>query len=72
MRYPSLCFVGFWDGDYISQLPYAWYYICIKCSFQHAREDCESKKIYVFKYLMFSLSGPCELLFLLCFITSWI
>ena len=24
-----------------------------------------------FRCLMFSLSGPCELLFLLCFITSW-
>ena len=25
-----------------------------------------------FRCMMFSLSGPCELLFLLCFITSWI
>ena len=25
-----------------------------------------------FRCLMFSLSGSCELLFLLCFITSWI
>ena len=24
-----------------------------------------------FKCLMFSLSGPCELLYLLCFIASW-
>ena len=24
-----------------------------------------------FRYLMFNLSGPCELLFLLCFIASW-
>ena len=24
-----------------------------------------------FKCLMFNLSGPCELLFLLCFIVSW-
>ena len=24
-----------------------------------------------FRCLMFSLSGPCELLFLLCFIASW-
>ena len=20
-------FVGFWDGDYVSQLPYVWYYV---------------------------------------------
>ena len=25
-----------------------------------------------FMCLLFNLSGPCELLFLLCFITSWI
>ena len=24
-----------------------------------------------FRYLIFSMSGPCELLFLLCFIASW-
>ena len=24
-----------------------------------------------FRWLIFSLSGPCELLFLLCFIASW-
>ena len=24
-----------------------------------------------FRYMMFNLSGPCELLFLLCFIASW-
>ena len=28
-------------------------------------------KIMCFRYLMFNLSGPCELLFLLCFIASW-
>ena len=62
-------FVGFLD--YASQLPYVWYYIVIKSSFKHAREDCESKRVYVFRCLIFSLSGPCELLFLLCFIASW-
>ena len=40
--------------------------------FQHAREECESKRVYVFTCLvMFSLSGHCELLFLVCFIASW-
>ena len=23
-------FVGFWDGDYVSQLPYVWYYVVVK------------------------------------------
>ena len=38
--------------------------------FKPTREECESKRAYVFRCLIFSLSGPCEL-FLLCFIASW-
>ena len=37
-------FVGFWDRDYVSQLPY----VGVKSSFQHAREESESKRAYVF------------------------
>ena len=33
--------------------------------------ESESKRAYVFRCLVFSLSGPCELLFLLCFIAYW-
>ena len=38
-------FVGFWDVDYVCQLPYVWYYVGVKSSFQHARA---SKRAYVF------------------------
>ena len=31
----------------------------------------KSKRAYVFRCLVFNLSGPCELLFFLCFIVSW-
>ena len=41
-------FVCFLDGDYVSQLPYVWYYVGVRSSFQHAREECESKRAYVF------------------------
>ena len=34
-------FVGVLDGDYVSQLPYVWYYVDIKISFQYAREKCQ-------------------------------
>ena len=48
------------------------YYVVVKIRFKHTREECESKRVYVFRCLQFSLSGPCELLFLLCFfIVSW-
>ena len=49
MRCSCLClFFGFWDGDYVRQLLYVWYYVVVKSSFQHAREECESKRAYVF------------------------
>ena len=40
--------LGFWDGDYVSQLPYVRYYVVVKSSFKHTREECESKRAYVF------------------------
>ena len=55
----------------VSQLQYVWYYVGAKRSFHHARDECESKRVYVFRCLMFTLSGPCELLFLLCYIAFW-
>ena len=33
--------------------------------------DASTRGPMCFSYLIFSLSGPCELLFLLCFIASW-
>ena len=48
MRCPCLCLCGVWNGDYVSQLPYVWYYVGVKNIFQHAREECEFKRAYVF------------------------
>ena len=47
------------------------YYVFVKSSFKHTRKECEPKRAYVFRCLIFNLSGPCELLFLVCFIASW-
>ena len=63
MRCHCLCLCCFWDGDYVSQLPYVRHNVLVKSSLKHAREECESKRAYVFRCLMFSLSGPCELVF---------
>ena len=41
-------FVGFWDRDYVSQLPCVRYYVFVWSSFKHTREECESKRAYVF------------------------
>ena len=43
----------------------------VKSRFKHTREEYESRGPMSFRCLIFNLSGPCELLFLLCFIASW-
>ena len=43
----SMSLLGFGMGDYVSQLC-VWYYVGVKSSFHHAREECESKRAYVF------------------------
>ena len=40
-------FVGFWDRDYVSQLPCVRYYVFVKSSFKHTREEGESKRACV-------------------------
>ena len=50
-----MCFFAFWDGDYVSQLPCVWYYVGVRCSFQHAREKYESRKANVSCYFYFVL-----------------
>ena len=51
------------DWDYVSQLPYVWYCVGVKSSFQHARKNASTVGTICVRWLMFSLSGPCELLF---------
>ena len=45
-----------------------WYYVGVKTSFQLVRNASARGNLCL---MMFNLSGPCELLFLLCFIASW-
>ena len=42
----SVSLLGFGDRDYVSQLPCVRYYV--NSSFKHTREECESKRAYVF------------------------
>ena len=60
-------FVGFCDLHYVSQLPCVRYYAVVKSHFKHANP----RGPMCFRCMMFNLSGHCELLFLLCFVTSW-
>ena len=63
MRCPCLCLCWVWDGDYVSQLPYVWYYVVVKSSFYMLVRNANRRGPMCFRCLMFSLSGHCELLF---------
>ena len=42
----SISFLG--DEDYVSQNLYVRYYVGVKITFQHDREECESRRAYDF------------------------
>ena len=44
----SLLGFGIGTNHYVSQLPCVRNYVCVKSSFKHTREECESKRAYVF------------------------
>ena len=67
MRSPCL-FLGCWDGDYVSQLPYVWYNVVVKSSFKHDREECESYVFYLANIVF--VRTLWVTIFTLC-ITSW-
>ena len=63
MRCPCLCLCWVWDGDYVSKLPYAWYYVVVNRSYKTNKLVRQASPGWpmCFRYLIFSLSGPCEL-----------
>ena len=65
MRCLCLCLCWVLDGDYVSQIPYVWYYVVVKSSFNMIVRNASPRRHMCFRYMMFSLSVPCELLFLL-------
>ena len=67
----SMSLLCFGMGDYVSQLPYVWYYVGVKSSFNMLVRNASPRGPMCFRCLMFNLSGSCELLFFLCFIVSW-
>ena len=44
----SVSLFSFWMGTMLSKFHYVWYYVVVKNRFKHAREECESKRAYVF------------------------
>ena len=64
-------FGGFWDGDFVSQLPMCGIMLVLRAVFNMLMRNASTRWPMCFRCLMFSLSEPCELLVLLCFIASW-
>ena len=64
----SMSLLGCGMGNYVSQLPYVWYYVGV---FNMLVRNASPRGPMCFRCLMLSLPGACELLFLLCFIASW-
>ena len=64
----SMSLLGFWDRDYVSQLPCVRYYVFV---LNILVKNASPRGPTCFRCLIFNLSGPCELLFSLCFIASW-
>ena len=49
----------FWDGDYVSQLPYVWYLLVLRAVFNMLVRNASPRGPMCFRCLMFNLSGPC-------------
>ena len=64
---PLSVFIGFWDGDYASQRPYVWYYVGVRAFFNMLVRNASPSVPMCFRFLIFSLSGPCELFFFALF-----
>ena len=67
----SMSLLDFGIGTMLANFHMCGIMLVLRAVFNNVREECGSTRIYMFRCLMFSLSGPCELLFLLCFIASW-
>ena len=61
----------FWDGDYLSLLYMCGIMLLLGAVLNMLMMNASPRGPMCFRFLMFSLSGPCGLLFLLRFIASW-
>ena len=67
----SMALLGFVMGTMVANFHMCGIMLVLRVVFNMlVRNACPSGPM-CFRCLMFSLSGPCELLFLLCFIASW-
>ena len=63
--------LGFWMGSMLANFHMCGIMLVLRAVFNKLIRNASPSGPMCFRYLMFSLSGPCDLLFLLCFIASW-
>ena len=67
----SMALLGFGMGTRFANFHMCGIILVLRAIFNMLVMNASPRRIMCFRCLMFSLSGPCELLFLLCFIASW-
>ena len=63
--------LGFGIGTMLANFHICGIMLVLRAVFSQLVRNVSPRGLMCFRCLMFSLSGPCELLFLLCFIASW-
>ena len=67
----SMALLGFGMGTMLANFHMCGIMLVLRAVFYMLMRNASPRGPICFRCLMFNLSGPCELLFLLCFITSW-
>ena len=67
----SMSLLGFGMGIILANVHMCVIMLVLRAVFNMLVRNASPRGHMCFRCLMFNLSGPCELLFLLCFIASW-
>ena len=67
----SMSLLGFGMGTMLANFHMCGMMLVLRAVFNMLVRNASPRQHMCFRCLMFNLSGPCELLFLLCFIASW-
>ena len=68
----SMSLLGFGMGTMLANFHMCGIMLVLRTVFNMLVRNASPRGPMCLRCLMFNLSGPCELLFLLCFISSWI
>ena len=67
----SMSLLGFGMGTMLANFHMCGIMLMLRAVFNMLVRNASPRGPIYFRFLMFNLSGPCELLFFLCFIASW-